>query len=45
LLVRERLNLVMLLLTEKEELKKEKKVIDLVKDAQDAVGEFTLEES
>ena len=44
LLIRDRLNGVMLLLTEKENLKKEKKVIDLVQQAQDAVGDFKLEQ-
>lgn len=41
--IRDSLNAVKLLLTEKENLKKEKKIIDLVQQAQDAVGEFKLE--
>jgi methyl-accepting chemotaxis protein len=44
-LIRDQLNAVYLLLTEKENLKKEKKIINLVQEAQEAVKDFKLEES
>jgi methyl-accepting chemotaxis protein len=42
-IIRDQLNSVLLLLTEKENLKKEKKIIDLVKQAQDTVNDFKLD--
>ncbi len=44
LLIRDRLNAVLLLLAEKESLKGEKKVLDLVQQAQNAAADFKLDE-